>query len=312
MNQIPNAQHIDIILSAADVGGMATLTGRLNEILPDGEFEHVLTRSGWHRLGGLVDTDLHAVAPHVAAWAESVTYGDVDALVLAYADAGYRVTRIEGRTHYLVAASGEGSANFLQLEVEELQEVLDRELLAEGFEPETLDELIDPLDYPRLDPEPVAPVRFVFRRVTRIDDQIRAQQKTFRRDPGLQRFIDDWDASSAGARALRRHWVYAIRRTPDSDGAVTTTMRPISTDEPRLRPMIWTPERRGADLANAIHAFDHAAGYSFAWYFHMLANRLVPFEVAEAVLADVAEGYDYLPPRDMAILHAWQADRYAV
>ena len=65
-------------------------------------------------------------------------------------------------------------------------------------------------------------------------------------------------------------------------------------------------------LLDDIRGFDQAAGYPFAWFFTMLTSRKVPFQVGEAVLADLAADFDYLPPRDALILGAWSNKRYAV
>jgi hypothetical protein len=47
----------------------------------------------------------------------------------------------------------------VQIEIEQRQEVLDRVLFDPDWLPESIEELVDRLDYPRLEPEPVGGTR---------------------------------------------------------------------------------------------------------------------------------------------------------
>ena len=98
-------------------------------ILPDLDFHHVLTRGGWHRIGGIVDGEGKRITHTLREWLETMSGGDVQALYEEYGEAGYIATCLQGKTHYFIAQTGESAGDFVQLEVEELQEVTDRLLL---------------------------------------------------------------------------------------------------------------------------------------------------------------------------------------
>lgn len=299
--------------TAACDAGLNVLAEELTGLLPGLTFEHVLTRSGWHRLGGIVDRDYHRVAEHVSQWAEQESGGNVELLLSRYRDAGYFATRFQGRTHYLVASTGRDPEQFIQLEVEELQEVLDRILIDPDWLPDDLEDFVDPLDYPRLEPEPISAPRYVFRRFTRIADVLERTEDYTGFDL-VRRFMADWQRSSAGLEhEFCRHWVLSLREDPDQyDGtlisAKPTAAKPVG-DLPELRGL---EASAGAELASRLQAFDRAVGYPFAWYFHMVTSTNIPSSIADAVMRDLDGDYDYLPRRDLDCLRAWLSKPYGV
>ncbi|MCG7917150.1 MAG: hypothetical protein N0E37_05275, partial [Candidatus Thiodiazotropha taylori] len=105
--------------------GFEQLTEKINLLMPELQFTRVVTRGNWYRLGGVVDGDYNPVSQNIAQWAEENSGGDVDNLIADYIDCGYFATRLAGKTHYFTAPCGEGPEQFIQLEIEELQEVLD-------------------------------------------------------------------------------------------------------------------------------------------------------------------------------------------
>ena len=126
--------------------GSSGLARELSGISADLDFRDVLTRGGWYRLGGVVDRAGQRIADDLARWgeAELMAVGDdLHTLCEKHAGSGLRATRLVGRTHYLVAASGPQATDFLQVEVEELQEIVSHELFA-GEAPGNLEELADP------------------------------------------------------------------------------------------------------------------------------------------------------------------------
>jgi hypothetical protein len=285
------------------------IAARIREQVPDLEVRHAMTRGGWHRLGGVVDGAYRRVAPHIREWAEAQAAGGLEPLLDRCAALGGFVTRLEGVTHYLTAPTGEGAADFLQIEVEQLQEVLERPLWDPDWLPDDVEELIDPLDFPRLAPEPVGPPRLVFRRLVSAADFLASQEA----GPTLKRFLADWGRSSAGESArFCDHWCLYIRDLPDGSGDRHIAAKPVplcADDAPQL------PDdavARGAALANLIHGFDRRVGYPFAWYFHMLTRRRVSFRLAEAVHQDLMGAFAYLPARDLAVLRDWHNAPYSV
>lgn len=309
------ASEIDKLASAcadADASkGLSALLSELKACLPDIEFRHVMSRTGWYRLGGVLGADQQRVTDNIRHWLEQSVGDDFDSFVEQQRPRGLIATRIQGQTHYLTADIGDAPEDFLQLEVEELQEVTDRELLPEGWIPDNPEELLDPLERVQLAPLTVGQPRFVFRRIQSMPDLLQSADGKL---SSVKRFMYDWAASSAAKSGrFSSHWVLALRETEGNDGEHYLSAKPIPVtpppDDAGLSPYSGN---HGAELVEEIRRFDQAAGYPFAWFFTMLTSRKVPFEVGEAVLADLAADYDYLPPRDALILSAWSNKRYAV
>jgi len=293
--------------------GLDALLERLHKGMPGLQFEPVLSRGGWHRLGGVVDENYQRVSDNILQWAERESGGDVDELLLRHGDKGWFATRLAGKTHYLTAPCGDNAEDFIQLEVEELQEVLDRPLIDHDWYPESLEEFLEPLDYPRLEPEPIGRPHYLFRRITPIaellNEPIRASQAQY----NLRRFFRDWNRSSANyGEPFCRYWILALREYMDSDGECRRNPKPVSTFAADLPDLPPGDRLQGVDLANAIHHYDRRLGYPYAWYFMMLSSKAANYTLAEAVLRDQLGAYDYLPARDLKVLRDWEERPYGV
>ncbi len=293
--------------------GIEALERALNDMLPEQALSCVLTRSNWHRLGGVVDAQYQPISANIAQWAEEVSSGDVDQLIADYEDKGYFATRLSGKTHYFTAPVGDDPEQFIQLEIEELQEVLDRPLVERDWFPDSLEEFLDPLDYPRLEPEPVGAPYYQFRRVTPINKLLFSEAGLDQAQRSLKRFFDDWSISSAGETGhFCHHWVLILQDYMDSNGDYRVKARPYAVAADRLPTLPEGELLQGAELANAIHSYDRQIGYPFAWFFIMLSRKAANFRLAEAVLRDQMEAYDYLPARDLKVLRSWEERPYAV
>lgn len=289
--------------------GVGALVQSIQALLPGLGVHHVMTRSGWHRLGGVVDLDGRRIAHHITEWAEAESGGDIDELMLKLADVQYFATRLNGQTHYLVAQTGPSSRDYLQIEVEQLQEVLDRTISDPDWLPDSIADFVDPLDFPHLEPEPVGEPRLLFRRLVRVADLVASPDA----GPRLVRFLNDWDRSSAAeSDGFCHHWVLAIREYQDRDGDGHLSAKPVPVIASQVPVLPDAEVARGAGLANQIHGFDREVGYPFAWYFHMLTNRKVSHKLAEAVHADLMGAYDYLPARDLKVLRDWYQFPYGI
>lgn len=307
-------KHLVTLCNEADVAnGLDDLIAQINAQIPDLEFQHVLTRGGWHRLGGVVDSDYRRVAENIVHWAEQECDNDPEELVLRYMDAVYFATRLAGKTHYITAINGKRPEQYIQLEIEELQEVLDRPLVDCDWFPESMEEFIDPLDYPRLEPEAIGTPRVIFRRMTSIEQLVHETVIESRHLSNIHRFFDDWQNSSASATThFCNHWVLALREYIDRDGERQINAKPVpacskaSVDLPQVQNV------SGPELANAIHHYDHVIGYPFSWYFMMLGTRSENFALADAVLRDQMGAYDYLAAKDLKVLRDWEANPFSV
>jgi hypothetical protein len=293
--------------------GLEGLNAKIEELMPGLAFTHIVTRGNWYRLGGVVDSNYQTITHNIAQWAEEKSGGDVDALVSQYMDAGYFATRLTGKTHYFSAPHGDAPEQFIQLEIEELQEVIDRPLVERDWFPESLEELLDPLDYPRLEPEPIRNAYLQFRRITPIETLIGESSRNNRSMKNLKRFFKDWSTSSAGANSqFCDHWILALREYQDSDGEFQLSAKPYSTFSGETSIPCLADAPRGAVLANAIHGYDRRAGYPFAWFFNMLSSKSDNYALAEAVLKDQMGAFDYLPAKDLQVLRGWESKPYSV
>ncbi|MES9868233.1 MAG: hypothetical protein ABW079_05475 [Sedimenticola sp.] len=311
---ISQLEQMTQFCSAAETGkGLEELTAGLNRLMPGYRFECVLSRGNWHRLGGVVDGDYRPISDNIVQWAEQESGGDVDNLVAKYMDMGYFATRLAGNTHYFTAPSDKGAESFIQLEVEELQEVIDRPLVEHDWFPDSLEEFLDPLDYPRLEPEPVGRSYYRFRRITPIEKLLDEASTENSALQNLKRFFSDWKMSSAcEGESFCRHWVLALREFADRDGEIRINAKPVSVFAGELPALPEADSLSGAQLANAIHGYDRTLGYPFAWYFMMLGSKASNYALADAVLKDQMGAYDYLPKRDLKVLREWEVKPYGV
>jgi len=285
------------------------LIAAVRDALGAQDVQHAMTRGGWHRLGGVVSLDGERIADHIADWAQTVCGGDIDELMAYVSDLRCFATRLNGQTHYLVVPTGPTARDYIQIEVEEVQEVLDRVISDPAWFPDSIAEFVDPLDFPRLEPEPVGPARMIFRRLVPVNELMDSSDS----GPRLRRFLDDWDRSSAGeTSAFCEHWVLSIREYRDQDGDDHRSAKPVPIPRVEIPSLADAEVARGVKLANQIHGFDRVLGYPFAWYFHMLTNPKVSHRLAEAVHADLIGAYDYLPVRDLKVLRDWYNQPYGI
>lgn len=293
----------------------AALLEAANRMVPECSFRHALTRGGWYRPGGLILPDGTRLAEDLEAWAETeldACDGDMDQLLERHQDAGLLATRQSGRTHYFVAPIGGAPAEFLQLEVEEIQEVLDRELIDPDAPPSDLAELTDPMRPLALDAQPVNRPRYRFRRLTDVRQVLARQPAPLGGQSILGRFLADWSQGSAGDQGhFCDHWIIAVREHLDQYRNTVLHATPVSRHARKLKTFHWHPEHRGTELSDQLHAFDRAAGYPFAWYFHLVAGAITPRAVAYAVGEDLQHDFRYLPETDAAILENWLVAPYA-
>lgn len=294
----------------------STLHEAVGRALPGQVFRFALGRGGWYRPGGVIRPDGGRVADDLEGWAEAeleACDGDMEEFLERHGQDGLYTTRHSGRTHYFVSPYGRGPADFLQLEVEELQEVLDRHLIGADAVPTDLEELTDPLAPSLLDAQPLGPARYVFRRLTDIRLAAARLPAAVGETTPAARFLAEWSASSASSRGhFSDFWILALREHQDRYRNTILAATPVSTLARQLKSFHWHPESRGVELADQLHAFDRAAGYPAAWYFHLVAGALVPREIAHQVMLDILDDFHYLPEQDAALLEGWVRTPYSV
>lgn len=293
----------------------ATLLATAAQLIPDCPWRFALTRGGWYRVGGVVAADGTRLADHLADWvADEMEDCDDDiGEFLDRHDHDLLVTRHAGKSHYFVACYGPEPADFLQLEVEELQEILDRKLWDAGAPPTDAMELTEPSRVVPVASQPVAAPHYRYRRMTDMRRVAARLHVPVGKPAAISRFMAEWSRSRAGQKAhFSEHWIVAIREQHDRYNNVVLSATPVSLHVRQLKPFHWDGQAHGVEAASQLQAFDRAAGYPGAWYFHMVAGALVPRDIAYAVMADIDAGYGYLGDSDLGLLKGWLDDPYSL
>jgi hypothetical protein len=286
--------------------GPAALARELAAVAPDLSFREVLVRGGWYRMGGVINAAGDHLADNLEQWAETELArrgDDFQALVDDYAGSGHKATRLNGKTHYWIAATGPGAADFVQLEIEELQEVACHALF--DGEPADLQELVDPPTECGAQ-TPIGIAFYALRRLTDAADFL-ARLRTQKPEPQpVHRFIESWQKSSSGhATQFANHWVLAVREHLDRYRQPILQATPVAALNGAPPRFAGGFGARGLALSEALQAFDRQAGYPMAWFFHMLTTKAVPHAVAGVVVEDMQGGFAYLPERDVQVLKDW-------
>lgn len=265
-----------------------------------------LIDEGWHCGGALIDGEGQRIADDFESWALEQCGGDLTSLYAHFAGADYHVTGIRGRTFYITAPTGLEPLDFLQVEVDEVREVVERRLFEDDIVPDLVADLMEPSEYAR----PLSPPRYRLRKVMSFADKAEQLVGEHKGDPRFRRFLDEWMVSSAG-RSSRfcDHWVLSIMPYQAADGEHLLEARPIPTakvvlpDLARLRTgaVEYHPTR-------SVMALDVQAGYPMAWYFLQVTEHYAPYRCIQDVREDFIEpppGVARLAPHDMSILDNW-------
>lgn len=287
-----------------------------NDIRPGCAFKYALSRGGWYRPGGVVAADGRRIADSLEPWARAELKDcsdDMGELMERYAAKDYLVTRHSGQTHYFVAAYGPAPVDFMQLEVEELQEVLDRKLIDPDNPAEELMEFIEPISPIMLDAQTVKAPQYQFRRLIDMRQIVARLASADGRMSALTRMLAEWSHSSAATRGhFSDHWIVAVREHLDRYRNPVLSASLTSRHARALKPFHWNVELSGVEMSAQLQAFDRAAGYPSAWYFHLVAGTITPPKVAYAVVRDLEAGFSYLPETEVALIKSWAAAPYSV
>ena len=291
--------------------GPTVLAREIAAFAPDLAFREVLSRGGWYRLGGIVDGSGKLVADDVEQWVASELAArdeDLGRLCDDYADSDFSATRLNGRTHYLVAASGPAATDFVQLEIEELQQVVCHKLFAADVPAASVEELVDPREEGPAGAvaQPLGAPFLALRRLTPMTDFL-ARMRAQKPEPQhIHRFIEAWERSSAGAATqFSNHWVVTVREHLDRYQQTLLNAAPVAALNGAAPKFSAGFGVLGTALHEALTRYDKAAGYPMAWFFHMLTVKSVTHALASVVIDDLQAGFHYLPDRDVAVVKEW-------
>ncbi len=275
----------------------------------------VLAKVGkeWYRVGGVVNAFTHRVSDNLLQWVEnafSEADEDMDTFLEKHQESAYQTTRFDGRTLYFTASVGSRASDFIQLEVDVLQEVIDRPLINPKVPPEDISDITDPLDYSPKIGEPLGQSRYVLKRLTHMGEFINALDRHAFHVTRVHRFLNDWEQSSAHNEPFCRHWIFKLTESMGQLGEAQLAATPVSLCNASLPKLDDAGQLNPTDLANSLRRFDRRAGHPFAWYFFMLRQKSVTPIVAQSVMKHIQQEFRYLPDRDINLLQKWLAEPY--
>jgi hypothetical protein len=280
------------------------------------EFSLTFTDKGWYRVGGIVDAQGSRVAEDIEDWVKTEGGDDLIGLAALYADSGYIATAITGKTFYLSALTGPRALDFLQIEVEELHEVTDRELFDPDNVPDTIEDIIDPVSARAVERQEVAPPRYHFKQL--IDFSAIGEELTseFAGDPAFRRFLRDWEQSSAGdKKPFHKCWAVEVLPVLADVGEHKNKVRLLSPHADAVHTFDMSGRGSGGSIFKMLASLDREAGYPMAWYFLMLTKKFMSGAMLTAIREEITwsrRDMNFLEPRDRRILDSWIDAPYTI
>lgn len=292
------------------------LLEKLQALIPNHTINLALEGDEWYKLGGVVDMDGKHVANDLIEWVER-TYlecgQNLQTLIEHTLEQKLIATKQTGKTLYFVIQTGDSAEDFTLIEIDKTHEVSDRMLVDEKQPPEDLEEFIDPLNPFCIESYSLGHSRYTYRRKTDVRLFMEViNQRNPDRHP-VQRFMDDWNRSSAGQKAtMSNDWIIRPYRHTGRFGEQIVNVEIINTHKNNLPHLEDFTGKKGNTLSNLLSRFDRQVGYPFAWFFYMAKGKLVSTHSAESVYRDISNDFAYLPERDERILRDWIAAPYNV
>lgn len=286
-----------------------TLLSYLSTYWPEAQFQHRFTRTGWFRSGGVRHQDGTLISQNIESWLETSLRqsGDFEQLLMDLEALQPLVTRFNGVTHFFTASYGNAPEACWQLEVEELQEVMDRHLLnPAATEPLDVSDLTDPLHPATLDGQPVGfPV---YRLGSLINLHLALAVAV--NAPSLQRFFNEW--SESRLPDFHHHWFFQRQEVQNHYGVQALRLLPQAIKADALREHSWDLNANATEMADQLRSFDKTAGFFGAWYFCMVTGNLVPKALAERLQHDWINNYRYISERQSLWIHKWLHQPYSL
>ena len=301
-----------------------TLPGQDDELLlaalqalnPDYPIRLAKTSEEWYRLGGIVDMAGNRIASNLIEWTER-TYiecgKNLQTLIDHAREQKLIATRQTGNTLHFVIQTGSKAEQFIQIDIDKTHEMPDRLLVGERNPPEDLEEFIDPLDPEYIETFCIGAARYSYRRKTDVAVFMGEINKYHIEEHPVQRFMDDWNRSSALQKAvLSDDWIVRPFRHTGRFGEQIINVEIVNTQRKNVPQLDDVHGKKGVSLHNLLTRFDRQAGYPFAWFFYMVKGKLVSPLNGLAVFKDISGDFSYLPERDVAILKDWVNTPYSI
>ncbi len=270
----------------------------------------------WYRLGGIVDMDGNRIANNMIEWTER-TYiecgRNLQTLIEHARGKRLIATRQTGNTLHFVVQTGSKAEQFIQIDIDKTHEISDRLLVSDHNPPEDLEEFIDPLEPEWLETFYIGTSRYSYRRKTDVAIFMDEINKYHIEEHPVQRFMDDWNRSSALQKAvLSDDWIIRPYRNTGRFGEQIINVEVVNAQQKNVPQLEDTSGKKGTTLYNLLTRFDRQVGYPFAWFFYMVKGKLVSPHTGIAVFKDISGDFSYLPERDIAILTDWVNTPYSV
>ncbi len=292
------------------------LLAKLQSLNPDYPIRLAKTDEEWYRLGGIVDMKGNRIANDLVEWTERTYIGCGKNLqtLIEHAQAQQLIaTSQTGTTLHFVMRTGSKAEQFIQIDIDKIHEKSDRLLVSDHNPPEDLEEFIDPLNPDYLEAFSIGAARYSYRRKTDVAVFMDEINKHHIDEHPVQRFMDDWNRSSALQNAaLSDDWIVRPFRHTGRFGEQIINVELINTQQKNMPQLDDINGKKGVSLHSLLTRFDRQAGYSFAWYFYMVKGKLVSPQSGVAVFKDISGDFSYLPERDVAILKDWVNTPYRV
>jgi hypothetical protein len=292
------------------------LLSTLQSLNPDYPIRLAKTGEEWYRLGGIVDMEGNRIASDLIEWTER-TYIECGKNLQTLIDHARKqkliATRQTGNTLHFVVQTGSKAEQFIQIDIDKTHEMSDRLLVSEYNPPDDLEEFIDPLEPECIEAFSIGTSRYSYRRKTDVAIFMDEINKYHIEEHPVQRFMDDWNRSSALQKAvLSDDWIVRPFRHTGRFGEQIINIEIINTQQKHLPQLDDINGKKGVSLHNLLTRFDRQAGYPFAWFFYMVKGKLVSSHSGVAVFKDISGDFSYLPERDVAVLKDWVSTPYSV
>ncbi len=292
------------------------LLSKLQSLNPDYPVRLAKTGEEWYRLGGIVDMEGNRIASNLIEWTER-TYiecgKNLQTLIDHAREQKLIATRQTGNTLHFVVQTGSKAQQFIQIDIDKTHEISDRLLVNERNLPEDLEEFIDPLEPECIETFCIGTSRYSYRRKTDVAIFMDEINKYHVEEHPVQRFIDDWNRSSALQKAvLSDDWIVRPFRHTGRFGEQIINVEIVNTQQKNVPQLDDVHGKKGLPLHNLLTRFDRQAGYPFAWFFYMVKGKLVSPNSGVAVFKDISGDFSYLPERDVAVLKDWVNTPYSV
>lgn len=283
----------------------------LQKVWPEMEFKHRLTRSGWYRPGGVCTSQGVMLGQDLESWLQTALgkVEDFEQLLVDLEIMQPLVTRFNGATHFFTASYGKAPEACWQLEVEELQEVMDRRLINDQADlPEDMADLLEPMQPALIDAQPLGSPRYQLGKLLNLRELLTSAINA----PLLERFFAEWKDGSGQSVDFHQHWFFQRHESLTRYGVSQLRLQPHAIKAKHLKTLPWDLTAEPMALAAQLRSYDKAAGYNGAWYFGLVAGNLVPRDLASRLQDDWLADYRYISETQQSWIRSWLHQPYTL